>query len=175
MDLLVNTQIWSLLTSLGVIFLLISLKGRSLAEGLISIVPLTASLIINFGLMGFLGISVDISTATIASIAIGIGIDYTLHFMERYRILRIALGGEDAVVETMRTTGRGIVYNAAAVAGGFIALTASAIRGNMYMGSLMALIMVVASVFSLTVLPAVLLLVKPRFAEPNRQTAPKEN
>lgn len=173
MDLLVSTQIWSILTSLGIILVLITLKGRSLAEGLISIVPLSASLVINFGVMGYLGIPVDISTATIASIAIGIGIDYTLHFMERYRIMRETLGASDAVLATMHTTGRGIVYNAAAVAGGFIALTASAIRGNVYMGSLMALIMIVASTFSLTLLPAVLLLLKPRFAELARETTHK--
>lgn len=165
MDLLVKTQIWSILTSLGIIFLLISFKGRSLAEGLVSIIPLSASLAINFGIMGFAGIPVDISTATIASIAIGIGIDYTLHFMERYRIMRESLGAPEGIIATMGTTGRGIVYNAAAVAGGFIALTASGIRGNVYMGGLMAVIMIVASAFALTLLPAVLMIFRPSFAE----------
>ncbi len=169
MDLLVKTQIWSILTSLAIIFLMISLKGRSLSEGLVSIVPLTASLTINFGVMGFAGIPVDISTATIASIAIGIGIDYTLHFMERYRLMRESLNPGDAVVATMGTTGKGIVFNAAAVAGGFLALTASSIRGNMYMGALMALIMVVASSFALTLLPATILIFKPRFADPRKK------
>lgn len=170
MDLLVKTQIWSILTSLGVIFLLVSLKGRSFVEGLVSILPLGASLTINFGVMGFAGIPVDISTATIASIAIGIGIDYTLHFMERYRIMRETLDAGEGIVATMGTTGKGIVYNAAAVAGGFIALTASGIRGNVYMGALMALIMIVASAFALTLLPAVLMLFRPSFAEGRRDS-----
>lgn len=165
MDLLVSTQIWSMITSLAIIFLMIALKGRSIAEGVISILPLTASLVINFGIMGFAGIPVDISTATIASIAIGIGVDYTLHFMERYRIMRRTLDAKDAVVVTMRTTGKGIVFNAVAVAGGFLALAASSIRGNIYMGSLMAVIMVVASSFAMTMLPAILLLWKPKFLE----------
>lgn len=167
MRLLINTQISSVITSLLIIFVMISLISRSAVEGLFSIIPLSASLVINFGIMGLAGIPVDISTATIASIAIGIGIDYTLHFMERFKLMAREQSLPDAVVSTLMTTGRGIIYNAIAVAGGFVALMFSQIKGNFYMGLLMAIIMVVASAFAITLLPAVLLIAKPGFVTKN--------
>jgi len=163
--LLINTQIASVISSLLIILVMISLLSRSVIEGLFSIIPLSASLVINFGIMGLAGIPVDISTATIASIAIGIGIDYTLHFMERFKYAASSMDIESAVIATLRTTGLGIIYNALAVAGGFVALMFSQIRGNFYMGLLMAIIMVVASTFALTLLPAVLVTVKPAFVK----------
>ncbi len=170
-QLLINTQISSVLSSLLIIFIMISLLSRSAIEGLFSIIPLTASLLINFGVMGLAGIPVDISTATIASIAIGIGIDYTLHFLERFKLTVVDMSVEDAVVTTLMTTGKGIIYNAIAVAGGFVALMFSQIRGNFYMGLLMAMIMVTASTFAITLLPAVIVIAKPKFI---RKIAGKE-
>jgi hypothetical protein len=64
---------------------------------------------------------------------------------------------------TMRTTGKGIFVNALAVAGGFAALLASQLRGNIFMGILMALIMLTSSTFAVTLLPALITLVKPKF------------
>lgn len=161
--LLINTQIASVISSLLIILVMISLLSKSVIEGLFSIIPLSASLLINFGIMGLAGIPVDISTATIASIAIGIAIDYTLHFMERVKTMAASMSIESAIITTLRTTGLGIIYNALAVAGGFVALMFSQIRGNFYMGLLMAIIMVVASTFAVTLLPAVLVIVKPKF------------
>jgi predicted RND superfamily exporter protein len=161
--LLVSSQISSVLASLVVCFLFISLVSRSLVEGLFSIVPLTASLVINFGVMAIFGIPIDISTATIASIGIGIGIDYTLHFLERLKLTLCGMELGDAIEETMRTTGKGIFVNALAVAGGFAALLFSQLRGNVFMGLLMALIMLTSSIFAVTLLPALLVLVRPAF------------
>lgn len=160
---LVSTQLSSLLSSLLVIFVMITLLSRSAVEGLFSLVPLTFSILFNFGLMGWFNIPVDISTSTIASIAIGIGIDYTLHFMERFKVLCRNLSPEEAVVQTMRTTGVGIFFNALAVAAGFAALMASQVLGNFYIGLLMALIMVTSSLGAVTILPALLVLIKPKF------------
>ena len=170
-QLLINTQISSVLSSLLIILVMISLLSRSAIEGLFSIIPLTASLLINFGVMGLAGIPVDISTATIASIAIGIGIDYTLHFMERLKVTVVDMSIGEAIVTTMMTTGKGIIYNAIAVAGGFVALMFSQIRGNFYMGLLMAMIMVTASAFAITLLPAAIVIAKPKFI---RKIAGKE-
>jgi uncharacterized protein len=163
MRLLTNTQISSVIASLVIIFFMISLVNKSFIQGLFSILPLSASLIINFGIMGHFGIPVDISTATIASIAIGIGIDYTLHFLERFKFMAKSMDINTAVQTTLKTTGRGIIYNAVAVAGGFVALMFSQIRGNIYMGLLMAVIMIVASAFALILLPSLLVIIKPKF------------
>ncbi len=161
--LLVDTQIWSIITSLGIIFILMSLISRSLVQGIFSIIPLTGSLVINFGIMGWSGIPIDISTATIASIAIGIGVDYTIHFLERYKAARMEFDEKEAVVKTLSTTGQGILFNAAAVAGGFLALTFSQVQGNVFMGILMAVIMLTASIGAVTLLPALLVIIRPGF------------
>lgn len=161
--LLVESQISSVLSSLIIVFLFISLLSRSLVEGFFSIIPLSASLLFNFGLMGLFNIPIDISTATIASIGIGVGIDYTLHFLERLKSFICHMEYDDAVRATMETTGKGIFFNALAVAAGFAALMASQLRGNFFMGLLLALIMVTSSTFAVTLLPALLKLAKPKF------------
>ncbi len=161
--LLVTSQISSVLASLVICFLFISLISRNLVEGLFSIIPLSASLLINFGTMAIFGIPIDISTATIASIGIGIGIDYTLHFLDRLKHMRRDMDLEAAIEATMRTTGKGIFVNALAVAGGFAALLFSQLRGNIFMGLLMALIMLTSSIFAVTLLPALIVLVRPSF------------
>lgn len=160
---LVETQLSSVLSSLLIILVGISLLSRSLVEGLFSIVPLTLAIGLNTGIMGWFGIPIDISTSTIAAIAIGIGIDYTLHFLERFKVMSRSLSLENAVVETLKTTGVGIFFNALAVAAGFAALLASQLMGNKYLGLLMMLIMVTSSVGAVTVLPALLLITKPKF------------
>lgn len=161
--LLVESQISSVLASLIIVFLFISLLSRSLVEGFFSIIPLSASLLFNFGLMGLLNIPIDISTATIASIGIGVGIDYTLHFLERLKSYLCTLDYDEGVRATMETTGKGIFFNALAVAAGFSALMFSQLRGNFFMGLLLALIMVTSSAFAVTLLPALLKLARPKF------------
>jgi predicted RND superfamily exporter protein len=173
--LLVQTQIGSVLASLVICFLFISLVSRNLVEGLFSILPLTGALLIDFGSMAIFGIPIDISTVTIASIGIGIRIDYTRHFLDR---LKLSLRTHDlpgAIELTMRTTGKGIFVNALAVAGGFAALLASQLRGNIFMGLLMAMIMLTSSTFEVTLMPALLRIFNPGFlykrASGNRKPA----
>lgn len=161
--LLVESQISSVLSSLIIVFLFISLLSRSFVEGLFSVIPLSASLLFNFGFMGFFNIPIDISTATIASIGIGVGIDYTLHFLERLKAYLCHMEFDKAVKATMETTGKGIFFNALAVSAGFAALMFSQLRGNFFMGLLLSLIMITSSTFAVTLLPAMLKLVQPKF------------
>lgn len=160
---LVNTQLSSLLSSLVVIFLMIALLARSVVEGVFSIVPLATAILLNFGIMGWFRIPIDISTSTIASIAIGIGIDYTLHFMERFKASMKNQSMGCALLTTMQTTGVGILFNAVAVAAGFSSLMLSQVTGNFFIGLLMALVMITSSLAAITLLPAALITFKPKF------------
>jgi hypothetical protein len=161
--LLVSTQIWSVVAALGIIFLLIAILSRSIMQGLFSIIPLTVALLINFGIIGWFRIPYEIATATITSIAIGIGIDYSIHFMERHKKSSSMYNQQRAVENTLKTTGKAIIFNAVAVAAGFLALIFSDVTGNVNMGILMALIMISSSVGAVTLLPSLLVLVKPKF------------
>jgi predicted RND superfamily exporter protein len=161
--LLVESQLSSVLSSLVIVFLFITLLSRSFVEGILSIIPLSSSILFNFGIMGLFNIPIDISTATIASIGIGVGIDYTLHFLERLKSYLCHMEYDDAVKATLETTGKGIFFNALAVAAGFAALMFSQLRGNFFIGLLLSLIMVTSSTFAVTLLPALLKLVNPKF------------
>jgi hypothetical protein len=144
--------------------LIVSLNFRSLIAGLFGIVPMSFAIIINFAVMGFFGIKLDISTAMVASVAIGIGIDYTIHFMSNYHYERQRSDDIDQVtLNTLRTTGKAIIFNAFAVAAGFSVLIFSNFNPLMYTGMLIALTMFTSSLAAMTLLPVLLNIFTPNF------------
>lgn len=160
-DLLVHGQILSLLVSLFGVALVVGLIFRSVRFGLLSMIPLGFTITLNFGMMGWLGIPLDTATTMLASIAIGIGVDYTVHFLSKYRReRREGVESQDAVSETIRTTGRAIIYNAVAVAAGFAVLLFSSFGPIATLGGLVAVTMGISSLAALTLLPSALLLIK---------------
>jgi len=157
-DLLVHGQIISLLVSLFGVALVVGLIFRSVRFGLLSMIPLGFTITLNFGIMGWLNIPLDTATTMLASIAIGIGVDYTVHFLAKYRReCRARSLSNDAVSETIRTTGRAIVYNVVAVAAGFAVLLFSSFGPIATLGALVALSMGISGLAALTLLPAALL------------------
>jgi hypothetical protein len=163
-DLLIDAQTLSILISLSLVFLIVSLNFRSLIAGLFGIVPMSFAIIINFAVMGFFGIKLDISTAMVASVAIGIGIDYTIHFMSNYHYERQRSDDIDQVtLNTLRTTGKAIIFNAFAVAAGFSVLIFSNFNPLMYTGMLIALTMFTSSLAAMTLLPVLLNIFTPNF------------
>jgi hydrophobe/amphiphile efflux-3 (HAE3) family protein len=157
-DLLVHGQIISLLVSLFGVALVVGLIFRSVRFGLLSMIPLGFTITLNFGIMGWLNIPLDTATTMLTSIAIGIGVDYTVHFLAKYRRERRADSlSNDAVSETIQTTGRAIVYNVVAVAAGFAVLLFSSFGPIATLGALVALSMGISGLAALTLLPAALL------------------
>ena len=82
---IVRGQVNSLIFATLVIILLLLLIFRAFSAGLMGSLPLIFALVCNFGLMGWLGIQLDIATSLLSSIAIGIGIDYTIHLFWRLK------------------------------------------------------------------------------------------
>ena len=164
--LIVNSQLWSLFSALVVVFIIVSIANRSGVAGIYGIIPLSLAILINFGVMGLTGIKLNVATAMIASIAIGIGIDYSIHFLARYRIERAESDDPREVTKrTILTTGKAILYNAFAVGAGFAVLIASNFNPLRYVGVLVALTMLTSSLAAMTVLPVLLNLFRPRFVE----------
>ena len=157
-DLLVRGQIISLSIALVAVAIIVGLIFHSVKFGLLSMIPLGFTIGANFGLMGLLGIPLDNATTMLASIAIGIGVDYTIHFVSRYR-LEVERGAKPqiAVIGATRTTGQAIFYNAAAVAAGIAVLLASSFTPIATLGALVALTMILSAGSALTLLPAGLL------------------
>jgi len=157
MNRILNSQVISLFYSIIMVLAIVSLIFASLKIGLICILPLILTIGINFGIMGYSGISLDVATATIASIAIGIGIDYSIHFISRYRKeMRELKDKTKALIITTKTAGRGILFNAITMILGFGVLLFSSFHAIFVFGYLISLTMVVSSVASLTVIPAIL-------------------
>ncbi|MDR1863614.1 MAG: MMPL family transporter, partial [Treponema sp.] len=83
--LVVLSQLSSVLISIFLVFLIIAVSNKSVPAGIIGIAPLSISVLINFAVMGFLGIKLNIGTSMVASVSVGIGIDYTIHYIEAYK------------------------------------------------------------------------------------------
>ncbi len=162
--LVVESQLISVCISLLIVFLILSIYYRSVVAGIIGIIPLALSILINFGTMGFMGIKLNIGTAMVASFAIGIGVDYTIHFLAAYRSYwRKTQGGEKFLYQAFLGSGKAILFNAVSVGAGFAVLMFSKFNMLGELGLLIALIMITSSLASLTVLPILLNLVKPKF------------
>ena len=121
--------------------------------GLIGSVPIIITALISFGLMGFLNIALNSTTALLSSIAIGIGIDYAVHFIEQYRISSSLYTDKLKIAqETMAHSGRAIIFNAVVVIAGFMVLVFSNFPPNRELGALVSLNMFTSFVGTLTIM-----------------------
>lgn len=165
--LVVNGQILSLVMATVLVAVLMMLLFRSFVAGLISAVPMLLSMIVLFGLMGLFGIELNIATAMLSSIMIGVGIDYTIHFLWRYREERHnGLSPADGVLKTLTTTGRGIVFNAFSVIIGFVVLFLSTFLPVKFFGFLVVVTIFACLIGALILVPAMCMVFRPRFLEP---------
>jgi predicted RND superfamily exporter protein len=165
-EMVVQGQVYSLIFAMVVIFMLISVIFRSPKAGILSSLPLSIAIIVLFGLMGILGISLDIATALLSSIMIGVGIDYTIHFLWRFRVERNrGLDHKEAAHITLTTAGRGIFFNAISVIIGFLALSLSNFAPMRYFSALIVLSISICLISALIVVPSVVILTKPRFLD----------
>jgi predicted RND superfamily exporter protein len=152
-----RSQLTSLFTSIGAAGIIVILLMGSVLAGLISLVPLLFTIVVSFGVMAYAGMSLDIATLMISSITIGIGIDYGIHYIERAREeMKRTKDRSLALVHAAQTAGRGIVYNALALAGGFSILLLSAFRGMRHFGLLITMTMLISAAGALVVIPAIL-------------------
>ena len=163
--LIVDSQIKSILFSLAVVFVIVALFFRSGMAGLCGMFCLAVPLLINFGVMGYLNIRLDVATAMVSSIAIGIGIDYMIHFMTAYsRILQKNSGQWEGVSQqTIMTCGKPILFNAVSVALGFSVILFSNFVPLTNLGAMIFLTMLTSSLASLTILPVVFNKFRPSF------------
>ncbi len=168
-DIVVRGQMIALAVAIAVIAIMLMIMFRSPTAGILAAIPLIVAIVLVFGLMGCLGIRLDIATAMLSSIMIGVGVDYTIHFLWRYRSERQA--GRDysaAVVNTLTTTGRGIAFNALSVIIGFGALMVSLFPPIRFFGFLVVMSIFSCVIGALALVPALCLVFKPRFLEPQQ-------
>ncbi len=156
---IVKGQVSSIVFALTIIFLLLVLIFRSLRKGLIATAPLLASNAILLGIMGWTGIALDPATALLSSVVIGIGVDYTIHFIWRHDSeVKSGLSPADATARAIATTGRGIVFNAFSVMTGFSVLILSGFTSIRFFGYLILISIGVCLLAALLMVPAIMLI-----------------
>jgi len=154
---IVNGQVVSLMVSFLLIFCMLVYTFRSISKGLFAMIPLGATVLVNFGIMGIFVIPLDIGTAVVSSIVIGIGVDYSIHYLTRLREnLKQGLGFEAAVLKTVRHSGRAIAANAFTVGIGFTALLFSVFSPLVTMGWMITTTMFVSAIAAIILFPALL-------------------
>jgi predicted RND superfamily exporter protein len=159
---LYESQILTLGFVFGVILVMFLLLYRSLLVALIALVPnfLAAGAVL--GLMGLLGIPLDIMTITIAAIVIGIGVDDTIHYLHRFRIeYEVDRNYHSAVQRSHGSIGRAMYYTSIIISVGFSILVLSNFLPTIYFGILTGFAMLFAMIANLTILPLLLIWFKP--------------
>jgi predicted RND superfamily exporter protein len=157
---LINSQLGSLSIAIIFVIIIVGLILRSFANGVYATIPIIAAIIILFGVMGFAGISLNIATVLVASVALGIGIDYSIHIISLFNHSKNTHGDiNQAMEDTIMISGKAIVINVISVSAGFLVLLFSEMVPLQYFGLLIALSMVGSSLGALTLLPVILILV----------------
>lgn len=157
-DYLVWGQVWSLSTTFLVVFAILVALFRSVRYALVSLPANLLPVLLTMGFMGYAGIHLDVATVLIASIALGLAVDDTIHFVFKFRELHLATGDvEQATVETLRSTGVAIATSSSTMAVGFLVLAFAGIKSIAVFGVLMAVTMLAAFVTEVFITPAVVL------------------
>lgn len=162
---------------LGIALLLVwmvsSLLFRSPVAGLYSLLPVAGAVLLVYATMVALDIHLGIGTSMFASVAIGLGVDFAIHTIDRLRALYREYSGDldRAMEELYLTTGRALLFNFLAIAGGFGVLISSKVVPLNNFGLIVVLSVTTSFFASITLLPALVKIFRPRFMEPARQQA----
>jgi predicted RND superfamily exporter protein len=155
-----------------VVFVLGAIILRSFVGGLFVVTPLFAVMLANFGLMGWLGTPVDISAMTTAAMAIGIGADYEIYLLFRFREELERTGSVlEATRNSMLTSGKAILLVAISILSGYAVLQFSDFAFYNQLSNMVTATMLTSAFFALFFLRALMILFKPRFVFGNMKVA----
>ena len=166
---LINSQFGSIAIAIFFVIVLVGGILRSLKSGFFAAIPIIATIILLFGFMGLTGISLNIATVLVASVALGISIDYAIHIISHFKTsFKKNNDVYAAVQESILVSGKAIIINVVSVSAGFLVLVFSDMVPLQYFGLLIALSMVSSCLGALTLLPSLLILM-------NKKNSSNEN
>jgi predicted RND superfamily exporter protein len=156
-DLIISGQIQSLSLALLFIFILCLIMFRRLSDAALAMLPVSMAIAVIYGVMGIIGLPLDIGTAITGSMALGIGVDFAIHYLYRYRSYETqGLPHARIVALTNEDTGRALMFNALVVIGGFLVLITAHLYPQMKLGVLIAGSMTVCYLASCYLFPTLL-------------------
>jgi len=157
-DSLVKSQYSSLVIAIILVLIIVAGMMRSFSKGVYGSIPIVATIILLLGFMGLTGIPLDIATVLVGSIALGIGIDYSIHVITGFNTYFKENGDTEKALEmTLMTRGKAIIINVISVAAGFVVLLKANIVPIENFGLLIAISMFSSGLGALTLLPVILL------------------
>ena len=179
---LATNLIWSLALAIVLIALIMAYMFRSVKMIVISLIPNLLPLLVTAGLMGYLGIPLKPSTILVFSIAFGISVDDTIHFLAKYRMELVARNWKisKSVYAALRETGVSMFYTSIVLLSGFSVFLLSSFGGTKALGGLISATLLFAMMTNLLLLPSLLLSLerhisnKETFKEPQIEIFPKE-
>jgi predicted RND superfamily exporter protein len=158
-DAMVNGMVDSLLSSFVIVFLMMVLLFRSLKYGILAMLPLTLTISMIYGLIGWIGKDYDMPIAVLSALTLGLSIDFAIHFLQRTRELEKELGSLAQALSAMfQEPSRAISRNAIVIAVGFTPLLLSPLMPYITVGFFLASIMALSALVTLVLLPALLTL-----------------
>lgn len=154
--------------SLVAVLLVSCLLFRSIAAGLLSVLPVSIAVLVIYAIMGAAGIGLGVGTAMFAAIAIGLGVDFSIHSIDRLCRLMPDQHGLASVFQAFfASTGKALLYNFLCVALGFSVLVTSSVPPLIKFGTFVAVSVTSAFIAAVILIPAFMALLKPRFAFAN--------
>lgn len=160
---LVSSQIKSFAAAFAVVSIMMILLLRSVRLGLFALIPNITPIVLGLAIMGLAGIPLDPGTVMIGSIAMGLVVDDTVHFLVRLRRhMKAGRSIEEGIVHSMAESGRPIVITSLMLIAGFTTLVLASFTPNIHFGAISAIIIFIALVADLMLLPAALVVIRPR-------------
>ena len=163
-DLMVKGMLESVLGGFIAVFILMIFLFRSPVLAFISMMPLTFAIVLSYGLLGFIGKEYDMPVAVVSSMALGLSIDFAIHFIQRFRQKYKETKELEAVNNYIfRSPARAISRNAFVIILGFIPLVFATLGPYITVGAFFALLMAFSALTTLLLLPALMRMVGFRF------------
>ncbi|MCU7872874.1 MAG: MMPL family transporter [Candidatus Thiodiazotropha sp. (ex Lucinoma borealis)] len=160
-----DTNWGSVSFALLLVWLMATLAFRSVVAGIITVTPVTLTVLVVYAVMSFSGIWLSISTSMFAAIAIGLGVDFSVHTIERLQVLlrdeQRSL--DESITLLFASTGRALLFNFVALSLGFFVLVTSKVVVLQEFGAIVALAVMLGFLTSLMLLPALVKVFRPKF------------
>jgi len=159
-----KSKLLNILVVLFAIYVISSLVLRTPLGGLFVVTPLVVTTVVNLGALGWSRTPLDMVTASSLAASVGIGADYAIYLLYRMREERARIPGDrEALQAALRTSGRAVIFVAIAISAGFLPLALSSYPAFRLSGTLTPLAMLVSCATAITLMPALVCLIRPAF------------
>ena len=155
-DKMVNGMTLAFASTLAVVLVLLFFLFRSVIWALLGTLPMLATILVVYGFIGYSGRDYDMPTAVLSTLVLGIGVDFAIHFIQRFREFAKEMSAAEALRQMYEEPGRAITRNALVIALGFVPLIFSSLIPYVIVGLLLSSIMILSWLGTMVAIPAMI-------------------